>query len=208
MLLIDISWPLNLGMTHYKDREDLNYVPLKSYDKDAVNETRIEINAHTGTHVDAPWHFSDQVGGRIESVPLTQLIGTCAVFDMTHVVDAITARDLENLPLEENLIVLFKTQNSFKAIDAPFDPHFIYIDASAARVLADYKIKAIGFDYLGIERNQPDHTTHKTLLSAGVAVIEGLRLAHVEPNAYTLLCFPLAVQGIDAAPARALLATE
>ena len=77
--------------------------------------------------------------------------------------------------------------------------------ASGAEHLADLGVKAVGIDYLGIERNQPDHATHTTLLENEVAIIEGLRLEHVEPGVYFLCCFPLAVQGLESAPARAVL---
>lgn len=209
MVLIDISWPIKPGMTQYKDKGQLTFVPLKKAADDGANETRLEFSVHTGTHVDAPSHFlADTTGKTTEFMPLSQLIGICAVFDMTHVTDKITAADLELLPLGEHLIVLFKTQNSFTNDTDPYDPQFVYIDPSAAQLLADKKVKAVGLDYLGVERDNPAHTTHDILFGANIAIIEGLRLAHVNPGPYTLLCFPLSIHGIEAAPARAVLVTE
>jgi arylformamidase len=66
---------------------------------------------------------------------------------------------------------------------------------------------AVGIDYLGIERNQPAHETHITLLKAGVVIIEGLRLANVTPGGFTLHCLPLHIVGSDGAPARAIFTT-
>ena len=67
------------------------------------------------------------------------------------------------------------------------------------------KIKAVGIDYLGIERNQPDHETHTILMKHEIGIIEGLRLSHVEPQRYFFLCLSLPVVGLEAAPARAIL---
>jgi arylformamidase len=74
--------------------------------------------------------------------------------------------------------------------------------------LAEKKIKAVGIDYLGIERNQPNHETHTVLMSNEITIIEGLRLDHVPEGQFFLWCVPLAVIGLEAAPARALLIQE
>ncbi len=102
-------------------------------------------------------------------------------------------------------MIFFKTRNSFHSSTDRFDPDFIYLQAEAAAVLATYPISAVGIDYLGIERGQQGHPTHRALLSKGIAIIEGLRLAHVRPGAYTAICMPLAVVGLEAAPARVIL---
>jgi len=47
--------------------------------------------------------------------------------------------------------------------------------------------------------------THRTLLEAGIWIIEGLMLGHVEPGEYELVCLPLKIMGGDGAPARAVL---
>jgi arylformamidase len=72
-------------------------------------------------------------------------------------------------------------------------------------VLAEKKVKAVGIDYLGIERNQPDHATHTILMNNNITIIEGLRLADVMAGDYFFICLPLNVVGLEAAPARALL---
>jgi|1186.fasta_scaffold05283_3 arylformamidase len=46
---------------------------------------------------------------------------------------------------------------------------------------------------------------HRTLLAAGVVVLEGLDLRAAGPGPYELLCLPLLVEGADGAPARVLL---
>ena len=66
MKVIDISWPVFPGMTEYKNKGSVQFVKNKDFPKDAVRDTDIVMNAHTGTHVDAPSHFL-QDGGTIES---------------------------------------------------------------------------------------------------------------------------------------------
>jgi arylformamidase len=72
--------------------------------------------------------------------------------------------------------------------------------------VVDHGIRLIGIDFLSIEvRGAPGHPTHRTLLEAGVVILEGLDLSRVAAGVYTLVCFPLKVEGGDGAPARAIL---
>jgi len=202
--IIDISWPISPDMTTYKDRSIVSFEPSKRLEQDGARETKITLGSHSGTHVDAPAHFFER-GDTVERLPLEQLVGPCVVLDLTHVDEKITREDLEQYDLDEGVIVLLKTKNSETSPIAPFDSSFIYLDESGARYLAEHQIGAVGIDYLGIERNQSDHATHKTLIRADIPIIEGLRLRGVEEGEYILFCLPLKLVGLDAAPARALL---
>lgn len=204
MKIIDISWPIDLNMTQYKNRQDVGMLATKTFKQHNVRDTLVTLGTHTGTHVDAPAHFLED-GITINEIPLNNLCGTAHVFDFTHVQDCITVEDLKAQNIEPDTIVLLKTRNSIAAWDALFNTEFVYVDAVAAKYLVDKKIKAVGIDYLGIESNQPGHPTHKVLLSNNIPIIEGLRLEHAQPGNYTLICLPLALKGLDAAPARAIL---
>lgn len=204
MNIIDISWPLSAEMTAYKDKKTMRIERVKQFDVDGVQESTLFCNMHSGTHIDAPAHFVKD-GVSVDKLSLSSLMGPCKVIDMMHVAQAITAQDLQSCDIKAGDRVLFKTQNSALAPTAPFNPQFIYIDASAAQWLVDAQIIAVGIDYLGIERNQPHHETHTKLMHANITIIEGLRLEHVNAGAYTLYCLPLHVMHSDAALARAVL---
>ena len=47
-----------------------------------VNVTRLKTSTHTGTHMDAPFHFLAN-GAGIDQLPLGILIGPCRVFDLS-----------------------------------------------------------------------------------------------------------------------------
>ena len=63
----------------------------------------------------------------------------------------------------------------------------------------------MGIDYLSIQRYADPDATHRTLLGAGVAVLEGLDLADAPLGLYELICLPLRLVGAEAAPARVVL---
>jgi arylformamidase len=63
----------------------------------------------------------------------------------------------------------------------------------------------VGVDTLSIEPESDAYPVHRTLLEAGVVIVEGLDLASVAPGGYELVCLPLRIAGGDGAPARAVL---
>ncbi len=207
--MIDISWPLGNKTTGYKDRTSVRIEQLKEFDRDGARESALWLTSHSGTHVDAPAHMLKE-GKTIDRLALESFSGHCVVLDLTMAAENITRELLQEHAdlIKEGDIVLCKTVNSYLEPTAPFNPHFVYIESTGAEYLVEKKVKAVGIDYLGIERNQPDHLTHHELMSNGVVIIEGMRLAHVRPGRYILICLPLNVIGLDGAPARAVLLPE
>lgn len=176
---------------------------------DAVNVTRLDMGAHTGTHVDAPVHFLD--GRRsVEQLDLDTLIGSAwvAAFDVPR---EITAADLEAAEIPAGTTrLLLKTRNSrlWAENGATFDEDFVGIAADGARWLVERGVRLVGIDYLGVERyDSVPHgaPVHKTLLGAEIILLEGLNLSTVEPGAYHLICLPVKIQGADGSPSRAVL---
>lgn len=180
---------------------------IKGFETDGVRDSVITLGTHTGTHVDAPAHFLRD-GKTIDMIPVDHTMGPAKVIDLMTVTDAITADDLKRYEIAEGDIILLRTANSALGFSDPFDSSFIYLDYSGAQYLADKKIKAVAIDYLGIERGDPEHKTHTTLMNADIVIIEGVRLSHVPAGNYFLVCLPLAIIGLEAAPARAILMTE
>ncbi len=202
--LIDISWPVTPSMTVYRRNPRPRLKALRRIPPDAANLSVLTIGLHTGTHVDAPRHFL-QHGGDIASVDPARLAGPCVVADLTGVLDRIEAADLIRARVPRRTIVLLKTRNSAAEPQAAFDPHFVFLARSGAAFLRQQEIRAVGIDYLGIERDQPGHPTHKLLLGAGIPVVEGLRLRNVRPGRYMFAALPLPLAGAEASPVRAVL---
>src|SRR5271170_4126020 len=100
---------------------------------DGANVTRIDMGAHTGTHMDAPFHF-DANGSGIEQLPLETLIGPCRVFDLTNVTGHITAAALEKCDWRGVTRALLKTRNSrrWAKDEHEFDKEFCALAADSA----------------------------------------------------------------------------
>ncbi|WP_044896485.1 cyclase family protein [Bacillus alveayuensis] len=200
MKIYDVTASIYEGMPVYKNKPE-KQPKIHTVTNAHVTESRIDMDLHTGTHVDSPLHMIND-GETMESISIEDLVGNVKLFDLTNVEDRITKKDLEELDIQKGDFVLFKTKNSF---DEEFNFDFIFVAEDAAQHLAEIGVKGVGIDALGIERSQPGHPTHRTLFSHQVIVMEGLRLKDIPQGEYFMVAAPLKVQGTDAAPARVLL---
>lgn len=202
----DISVPLRDSMAVWSGDPAPRVEQVSFMEKgDICNVTRLNIGAHTATHMDAPRHFLAD-GSPIDQVPFEATIGPARVVAIENPA-AITKAELETLQPQAGERLLFKTLNSQIAWASPtFYENFVYIAADAAQYLVDCGVRCVGVDYLSIGGFFHDTVeTHVILLGAGIGVVEGLNLSEVEPGLYELICLPLRLAGADGAPARAIL---
>ena len=198
---LDATTPIRDGMAYWPDNAPVHVrKTLSISDGAAANVTEVSMSAHTGTHVDAPLHFTAGAGDAT-TLDLSRLMGPALVVGVKDP-QAIGLADVQDLDLLPGARVLFRTRNSDREWSTePFRPDFVALAADAARHLRDAGVVCVGVDYLSVGNAD----THHALLDAGICVIEGLALQHIRPGAYELLCLPLPIVGSDGAPARVLL---
>jgi arylformamidase len=203
--LLDVSVPLRQGLPTYPNNTPFELQPVQRIaDGGSANVSRLIMGTHTGTHVDAPYHFIDS-GIGVDQLSLELLIGRTRVVDVNKR-GGITADDLERAGLREDLRVLFKTPNSALWNSDTFHEDYTYLTDSGARYLVEQGVRVVGVDYLSVEQyKRAGAPAHRALLSNGVIIIEGLNLAEAEPGMYEMYCLPLPVTGGDGAPARVIL---
>ena len=205
MRVIDISVP-NGPSQHVYPGDPVPHIerPKTIRAGDVCNLSLLTMGSHTGTHVDAPYHFIDD-GPRLGEVALDRMVGEALVADLRGRA-AVDADALGRTALRQGDILLCLTDNSARWAAADFQRDFTYLTPDAAALLVERGVRAVGIDYLSIEQfGSSDFAVHHRLLGAGVFIIEGLDLRGVEPGRYTLVCLPLKFPDLDGAPARAVL---
>lgn len=209
MRVHDVSLVLRPGMPTWPGEDGPAFTPLRRISKgDGANVSVITMGNHTGTHVDPPIHFIENAG-TVDKLPVDALVGPCRVVDYQGE-DHIAASWLEdaNIPAGTQRL-LFKTSNSghWERGD-PFRNDFIALDRSGAEWCVRRQLRLVGVDYLSVEpfgSGKIGHPVHRTLLGAGIVIIEGLDLTRVSAGDYELMCGPLKLEGGDGSPARVFL---
>ena len=206
LAIFDISMEIREDMAVYKDKNEKKpKLKVTRTLKHGTNESKLEIDAHTGTHADAFYHMLAK-GKTIEKISLENFIGNCIVLNFTKAKGKITISEIKKdnnyKKIKKDDIVLLKTRN--KPLEK-FDYGFTYLEKTSAKYLANKNIKLIGIDNLGIERSQPKHETHKILFNKQIPVIEGLELSKIKEGRYFFIGLPLKIKNADASPIRAVL---
>lgn len=198
--MIDITLKIEEGMKVYKNKPT-KQPEFINVSNTPVYETEIKMNLHTGTHIDFPLHMIP--GGKTsEDYDIHQFSGKCYVKDATYLNNRILKRDLQAINISKYDFIIFKTRNSFSDV---FNMAYIYLSEEAAAYLAEFDLKGVGIDALGIERDQEGHPTHKILLSKDILIYEGLDLKDVEEGVYEFIGLPTKIKQVEAAPVRAIL---
>lgn len=196
-----MSVPIYSGMVHWPDNPPIEIHAIMHVERgDICTVSALKMGTHTGTHIDGPIHFLPG-GSGTDALPLQNLIGPARVIEIEDT-RAVTEAELRHHNLGRSERLLFKTLNSQRCWNgSEFVSNCVSLAHDAAKYLAELETLAIGIDYLSV--GSPE--VHRTLLGAGVVIIEGLNFSQVNPGEYEFLCLPLRITGGDGAPARALL---
>lgn len=186
MKFYDITRELFSAPVYPGDPEP-KYERLQEMSKGAVcNLTYLKMCVHNGTHMDAPRHFLEN-GKSIHELPLSQVLGRCAVVEYDGVLGGDKAEEL----VAGHKKVLWK--------GAPV------ITAEAAQAFVRCGLELVGVEGMTVGSKGAPERVHKILLGAEVAILESLCLEEVEPGEYFLCAQPLKLAGCDGAPCRAVL---
>jgi arylformamidase len=168
-----------------------------------VNVGAISFPLHAGTHADAPLHYSDD-GLDSADCTLDAYIGPCVVADLRHAEQRVEESDCDWSAIEGAQRILFRTYDRF-----PHDQWDESFKAIAPEVIA--RLRAAGALLIGTDTPSLDPQTSKTMdahheiLRGDMRILEGLVLDSVQPGPYELIALPLAIEGADASPVRAIL---
>ncbi|WP_416149760.1 cyclase family protein [Salipaludibacillus sp. HK11] len=202
MKYIDITRPLFEGMKVWPGDYDFKFTSSMSIRKgDNVNVGKIEMSTHTGTHLDAPYHY-DEDGITIDEIPLDAVCGECLVVE-TGTVSVIDEEVINTMDLKGITKILFKTTKNEEVYN--YD-HFPVISEKAAISLSEIGVQLIGTDAPSVDPlTSKSLDAHHAFKRGGVFILEGVDLHHVAAGIYDLIALPLKLEGGDGSPVRALL---
>ena len=192
MKIYDISQEV-FGCEVYPDDPAPEKRVIRSIERgDLYNLSEFGMCAHNGTHIDAPSHFLAD-GKTVDALSLEAFVGAAYVARHSGVVsgdDAVKILEKAN------------AQNAAKRILIAGDAE---VSAEAAEVFAKSKILLLGNESQTVGPENAPMQVHLILLSAGVVLLEGVRLSGVPEGAYFLSAAPLNLSGAEGSPCRAVL---
>jgi arylformamidase len=118
MRTYDITLTISEELVVWPDDEPVSITADSRISEGAIaNVSRIKMGVHTGTHVDAPFHFIDGAQ-TVDHLDIDLLTGRAYVLHLPDDVDLITKAHIENSTIPPRTKrVLFRTRNSHHWVD-------------------------------------------------------------------------------------------
>lgn len=210
--IIDISPALNESTAVFPGDQKFTRSVSMAFEKGHhLGLSAISSTVHVGAHADAPNHYhKDGVG--IDKVDLRRYMGPVQVFHLKGLgkaarIDLKTCfgSNLEN-PIRKIVAkrILFRTDS----FSNPFHWHddFNSLSPELIHFLAQQGVVLVGIDTPSVDpATSKKLESHQALWETNVSVLEGLDLRQVPEGNYGIMALPLAIEGGDASPVRAVL---
>ncbi|MBN2323513.1 MAG: cyclase family protein [Spirochaetes bacterium] len=208
----DLTQPLYHNCPGWPDFPPPTVERMLFIPRDICNVERIEINTHTGTHIDVPYHFVHD-GVTLDKVPVETWVGEGIVVDVSYKKDkeAITPDDLEKQAAhvkKDDIVMLYTGRGKHRGFNETYLKNWPSVGQEGAQWLVDKGARIIGIDGLGIEMyGFSEPVVHRTILGAGVLVIEELYLEDIVSmgkKRWLFVCLPLLLKDAGGCLARVI----
>jgi len=217
--VVDLSYTLEPGIPCFPGFPDPKIEFFMTHEKgNLFNVETVTFCPHTGTHLDAPWHFIKNAA-KLDELPCDCLIGPAVVIDLTNKEGdvPITAEDVINWEKqtgesirENDAVLIFSGHDKHWKLGKDGDDFWKngwpYMTKDLAEYFLSKKIRLIGMEPMAIDKNgTPDFPAHDVLLSNGILIIENLtNMDKIGATRCHLIATPLRIKGGTGVPIRAL----
>ncbi len=211
--IVDLSHRVDEDTQVFPGDPRPHFEPATTISDDGVNVLSLHIGSHSGTHVDAPYHFVEE-GARIDEMDLALFVGPATIMDVRgkEPRGRITVEDLR--PYEDRL-----SEGVIAVVWTGWDEHYgtpryydhPFLDSRAAQLILDAGVKTVAIDALNVDETvlegpHPEgYPVHHLICGTGGVIAENLtELGGVNfPDPFISL-LPIKLAGSDGAPVRAV----
>lgn len=208
---VDLTLTVSSAIATFPGSPKPQFISWSTLKDDGYNLELLFLSSHTGTHMDAPFHFVSN-GAKVDEIPVGRFLGDGVLIKVRKEKNqAITRKDLhlfesENGKISEGSSVFFYTGwQKFLKKDNYFEEN-PGLSESAASYLASRKVNMVGIDSPSIDRGRNrQFSAHKILSKGGVLIVENLAsLDKISKNPFGFAIMPLKLRDATGSPVRAV----
>lgn len=206
--IVDLSHDLTANTPVYPGDPVPSFSVATTLDNEGYNLFTVVLGSQTGSHVDAPFHFSNK-GATVEKMDLRYFLGNGLIIDVVHKKrkEEITLDEIRKheKSIESADIVLFKTNWYKKAGTDEFYDH-PFLSKAGGEYLLSKGIKTVGIDCINLDHTGgTEFPIHDMYSEAGGIIAENLaNLDSVDFDSPFIIFLPLKLTGCDGSPVRAV----
>ena len=208
---LDLTLTISESIPNFPGSPSPKFIPWSTIKDDDYNLELLFLSSHTGTHLDAPYHFSKN-GAKIHQIPITRLVGDALLIKIKKVKDQmITKKDLLEFERKNGEIKNFSSIIFFTDWQRNLNKKFYFtnnpgLSKSATNYLVSKKINLVGIDSpsidLGTDRS---FTAHKILAKNNILIVENLsNLEKIPTLEFVFIILPLKLKDATGSPVRAI----
>tara|TARA_B100000131_G_scaffold116547_1_gene113482 strand:- start:268 stop:915 length:648 start_codon:yes stop_codon:yes gene_type:complete len=215
MKVIDLTLTISEEIPTFPGSPQPNFINWETLEKDGYNLELLFLSSHTGTHIDAPYHFLKK-GQKIHQITTRRLVTEAILIKIRKVANqSITKDDIQKFEkkygkIDDGSTVIFHTgwQKNLKK-----ESYFLKnpgLAVSAAKYLASKKINLVGIDSPSIDLGKDSKfSVHHILAKSGILIVENLvNLEKINSEMFHLIVAPLKLKNATGSPVRAMALTD
>ena len=215
MKIIDLTLTVSDEIPTFPGSPQPNFIPWENVKKDGYNLELLFLSTHTGTHMDAPYHFLEK-GAKIHEISLKKLVSEAVLIKSKKKGgESITKIDIQKFEKKHGKIASFSSVVFYTGWQRNLQKKYYFtknpgLSVSAAKYLASKKINLVGIDSPSIDLGKDSKfSVHQIFAKKGMLVVENLAsLEKIKSSKFHLVVLPLKLKNATGSPVRAIAFVE
>jgi len=215
MKIIDLTLTISNKIPTFPGSPQPNFIPWEKIKDDGYNLELLFLSSHTGTHLDAPYHFLEK-GSKIHEISLKKLVSEAVLIKSRKKRnETITKTDIQKFEKKHGKIESFSSVIFLTGWQKNLQKKYYFtknpgLSASAANYLASKKVSLVGIDSPSIDLGTDSKfSVHQIFAKKGILIVENLaNLEKIKSSKFHLVVLPLKLKGATGSPVRAIAFVE
>jgi len=215
MKVTDLTLTVSDKIPTFPGSPQPSFIPWENVKEDGYNLELLFLSTHTGTHMDAPYHFLEK-GAKIHEISLKKLVSeTVLIKSKKKDGESITKTDIQKFEKKHGRIESFSSVIFYTGWQRNLQKKYYFtknpgLSVSAAKYLASKKINLVGVDSPSIDLGTDSKfSVHQIFAKKGILIVENLAsLEKIKSSKFHLVVLPLKLKNATGSPVRAIAFVE
>jgi len=215
MKIMDLTLTISNKIPTFPGSPQPNFIPWEKIKDDGYNLELLFLSSHTGTHLDAPYHFQEK-GVKIHEISLKKLVSSAVLIKSRKKRNEyITKTDIQKFEKKHGKIASFSSVIFYTGWQRNLQKNYYFtknpgLSVSAAKYLASKKISLVGIDSPSIDLGTDSKfSVHQIFAKNGMLIVENLaNLEKIKSSKFHLIVLPLKLKNATGSPVRAIAFVE
>ena len=215
MKIIDLTLTVSDEIPTFPGSPQPSFIPWENVKDDGYNLELLFLSTHTGTHMDAPYHFLEK-GAKIHEISLKKLVSEAVLIKSKKKDgESITKIDIQKFEKKHGKITSFSSVIFYTGWQKNLQKKYYFtknpgLSVSAAKYLASKKINLVGIDSPSIDLGKDSKlSVHQIFAKKGILIVENLaNLEKIKSSKFHLVVLPLKLKNATGSPVRAIAFVE